>query len=87
MKVLEDLDGPATLKGDAWDTLNAYRLADADPCTLIDSHRLFAVDLLCDGLVTGDQVRESVLSLNKALNYLTGQRKAQQINTILSEGV
>ncbi|MFG2684456.1 hypothetical protein [Streptomyces sp. NPDC048392] len=61
--------------------------AVSDPYTVLDSHRLFAVELLCDGLVTGDDVRESVLALIKALNFKTDQRTAQPVNTVLSEEV
>ncbi|WP_231156508.1 hypothetical protein [Streptomyces sp. CNZ748] len=74
------------LKADAQFAFHQYRTgAVTDPYTVLDSHRLFAVELLCDGAVSGDDVRESVNGLIAALNTVTGQRKAQPANTVLSE--
>lgn len=73
------------LKADAQFALNQYRTGIAtDPYTLLDSHRLFAVELLCDGAVTGDDVRESIHDLIAALNGVTDFRKTQPVNAVLS---
>ncbi|WP_327358094.1 hypothetical protein [Streptomyces sp. NBC_01304] len=76
------------LKADARHAFDQYRTgAVAGPYTALDSHRLFAVELLCDDLVTADDVRESVHGLIAVLNIVTDYRKAQPTDTVLSEGV
>ncbi|MFC8708332.1 hypothetical protein ACFUCQ_00105 [Streptomyces sp. NPDC057197] len=76
------------LKADAQFAFHQYQTgAVTDPYAVLDSHRLFAVELLCDGLVTGDDVRESVNGLIAVLNIVTDYRKSQPVNTVLSEEV
>ncbi|MFG2875084.1 hypothetical protein ACGFYU_08735 [Streptomyces sp. NPDC048337] len=76
------------LKADAQFAFHQYQTgAVADPYTVLDSHRLFAVELLCDGLVTADDVRESVHGLIAVLNIVTDYRKSHPTNTVLSEEV
>ncbi|MBT2400270.1 hypothetical protein [Streptomyces sp. ISL-100] len=76
------------LKADAQFAFNQYRAGVVtDPYAVLDAHRLFAVELLCDDLVTADDVRESVHGLIAVLNIVTDYRKAQPTNTVLSEGV
>ncbi len=66
------------LQEDAKFAFHQYRTgAIADPYTALNFHSLFAIDLLCDGLVTGDEVRESVTGLIAALNIATDYRKTQ----------
>lgn len=48
----------------------------SDPIAILDAHRLFAVELLSDGFVTGEQVRDSVSALIRALNLITESRNA-----------
>ncbi|MFJ8754701.1 hypothetical protein ACIREO_36125 [Streptomyces sp. NPDC102441] len=67
------------LQADAKFAFNQYSAGVvADPYTVLDSHRLFAVELLCDGVVTGDDVRESVNGLIADLNIGTAHRKAKR---------
>ncbi|MFF7093207.1 hypothetical protein ACFY9A_12540 [Streptomyces rubradiris] len=76
------------LKADAQFAFNQYRTgAVTDPYAVLDAHRLFAVELLCDGLVTADEVRESIHGLIAVLNIVTDYRKTHPVNTVLSEEV
>ncbi len=76
------------LKADAQFAFNQYRTgAVTDPYAVLDAHRLFAVELLCDGLVDADDVRESIHGLIAVLNIVTDYRKAHPTNTVLSEEV
>ncbi|QWQ42289.1 hypothetical protein ACN9M0_16300 [Streptomyces sp. R-07] len=66
------------LQADAQYAFHQYRTgAIADPYTALNWHALFAVELLCDDLVTGDEVKESVTGLIAVLNIATDYRKAQ----------
>ncbi|MFE5556231.1 hypothetical protein [Streptomyces sp. NPDC056544] len=79
---------PSDLKADARFAFHQYQTgAVDDPYTVLDSHRLFAVELLCDGLATAEDVRESVHGLIAVLNIATDYRKSNPTNTILSEEV
>lgn len=70
------------LQADALFAFNQYRAgAVADPYEALDSHRLFAVELLCDGVVIGDEVRESIRGLIAALNIATDYRNMRPANT------
>ncbi|MFD3553077.1 hypothetical protein ACFWWA_13315 [Streptomyces goshikiensis] len=76
------------LKGDALYAFIQYASGEVkDPYEVLDSHRLFAVELLCEGVVTGEEVRDSVLALIRALNYKTAQRRGRPANTVISEEV
>lgn len=68
----------SVLKGDALCVFTRYTSgAMEDPCEALDAHRAFATELLCDDAVTTEEVRESVRSLIRALNYVTTQRNGR----------
>uniref|UniRef100_A0AAU2VVP0 Uncharacterized protein n=1 Tax=Streptomyces sp. NBC_00008 TaxID=2903610 RepID=A0AAU2VVP0_9ACTN len=76
---------PTDLQADAQFAFNQYRNgAVTDPYVVLDSHRLFAVELLCDGRVTSDEVRESIHSLIDVLNIVTAY---QSVNLVPSQEV
>ncbi|MFD9535583.1 hypothetical protein [Streptomyces sp. NPDC060010] len=81
-------DGAEYLRDDVRQVFWQYQSgALSDPVAILDAHRIFAVELLCDGFVTGEQVRDSVLGLIRALNLLSESRSARPDNSILSAGV
>ncbi|MFJ3970774.1 hypothetical protein ACIPYR_21900 [Streptomyces parvus] len=76
------------LQDDAWHVLNEYGAGTVtDPLAALDTHRLFAFELLCDGFATVDECKGSIRSLTLALNLVTGKRGTQPTNSVLSEEV
>lgn len=76
------------LQEDAWYVLNQYSAGIiSDPLVALDTHRLFAFELLCDGFATVDECRDSVRALTAALNLVTDKRAAQPANAVLSQEV
>ncbi|MBT2381089.1 hypothetical protein J7E90_28235 [Streptomyces sp. ISL-111] len=71
---------PTELQADAQFAFNQYRTgAVTDPYAALDSHRLFAVELLCDNRVSADEVRESIHSLIDVLNIVTDYQSANPV--------
>ncbi|MFI6108641.1 hypothetical protein [Streptomyces sp. NPDC051310] len=76
------------LQDDAWHVLDQYRNGVVtDPYTALDIHRLFAHELMLNGLATLEECRETERALVVALNLVTNGRAAQPVNTTLSKEV